>query len=719
MKKHRWCLCSAFITIFLYCIFINLSVSEAGGKNIPPKAKKEKYERIVDNDVVVDYYNWLKSENSPNGKNSDIINYLKAENKYTENYFLSLKDQEEKLIKEMKSRIVEEDETYPKLFDNYYYYRKFVKDGNYFQVYRKKESLDARGEIVLDVNKLADGKAKGYKVDAISPSLNHNLLAYAEDSEGGEKYSISVKDLEKGSEYKNIVHHMKGNIVWHGNNKGFFYTKLDENLRPTAVYYHKLSKQQSEDVLVYNENNASFLINISFTSDKKYLIINTSNNTENEIRILDIWKEDNFTPSLLLSKKEKQKYFIDHKEGDFYLKINDKGRNFRLVKLKKSDFNHIENWVEIVPHSSSSMLLGYSLSKKYLVVNVMEGGNTKIIVYNRDLARNDIAFEEEVYNAHGYFTTYDSNIVRIDFSSFITPQSVLEYDCEQKKLHNRKTQKVSGEYDQTKYKSEKIYITGDDGVKIPVSLFYRKDQFKKDGTNSILLYGYGGYGISSFSKFDTSLFSLVDRGFVYAIAHIRGGSELGYKWHEDAKLLNKKRTFQDYINCAEGLVEKRYASSEKIVGYGISAGGMLIGYVINERPELLKVVVTEVPSVDTLNKMLDKNLMGTPYHYSELGDPSIKKYYEYIKSYAPYENIKKQQYPAIYATAGFSDSRVPYWQPTKWIAKLREYNTSNNPILLYTEMHSGHFGQSGRYDDLQRKAKMYIFIFSNLGINVN
>jgi oligopeptidase B len=719
MKKHKWLLWSTFFIVMSCSTFANSGVSDVGEKNIPPKATKEKYERIINGDVVVDYYHWLKDENWPNVKNTEIINHLKAENKYTENYFLPLKDQEEKLIKEMKSRIIEEEETYPKQFDNYYYYRKFIKGGNFFQVCRKKDSLDAREEIILDVNKLADGKAKGYKVDAISPSLNHNLLAYAEDLEGGEKYSISVRDLKKGIEYKDIVQHMKGNIVWHGNNKGFFYTKLDENLRPIAVYYHELSKQQSEDLLVYKENNPSFLINIGFTSDKKYLIINSSNNTENEIRILDIWKKDNFAPSLLLGKKEKQKYFIDHKEGEFYLKINDKGKNFRLVKLKHNDFNNIENWMEIIRHSNSSMLLGYSLSKKYLVVNVMEGGNTKVTVYNRDLERNDIAFEEEVYNAHGYFTTYDSNLVRIDFSSFITPQSVLEYDCEQKRLHNRKTQKVSGKYNQTKYKSEKVYITGDDGIQIPVSLFYRKDKFKKDGTNPLILYGYGGYGTSSFPKFDLSLFSLVDRGFVYAIAHIRGGSELGYKWHEDAKLLNKKRTFQDYINCAEGLIEKKYASSEKIVGYGISAGGMLMGYVINERPELLKVVVTEVPSVDTLNKMLDKSLMGTPYHYSELGDPSIKEYYDYIKSYTPYENIKKQQYPAIYATAGLLDVRVPYWQPAKWIAKLREYNTSNNPILLYTEMHGGHFGQSGRYDDLQQKAKMYTFIFSNLGINVN
>ena len=323
-------------------------------------------------------------------------------------------------------------------------------------------------------------------------------------------------------------------------------------------------------------------------------------------------------------------------------------------------------------------------------------------------------FDEDAYSAYAYFTTYESDLVRIEYSSFTTPPSVLEYDCKKEKMYNRKTKEVSGGYDKEKYQSEKIYITSDDGVQIPISLFYRKDKFKKDGTNPLLLYGYGAYGISSFANFDTNIFSLIDRGFVYAIAHIRGGSELGYKWYEDAKHLTKKRTFLDYINCAEGLIKMNYASPKKIIGYGISAGGMLIGYVINERPDLLKIAVAEVPSVDTLNKMLDDTLMGTPFHFKELGNPKIKREYDYIKSYSPYNNIRKHNYPAIYATAGLYDSRVTYWQPAKWIAKLREYNKSKEPILLYVDMESGHFGKSGRYGNLKQKAMMYNFILLNL-----
>ena len=398
---------------------------------------------------------------------------------------------------------------------------------------------------------------------------------------------------------------------------------------------------------------------------------------------------------------------------------NDLGKNFRLVKFKNNDFSNKQKWREVISHNDSRFLKDFSLSNKYLVVNVMMNGANKILVFDKYGGCKDVKFDEDAYSAYAYFTTYESDLVRIEYSSFTTPPSVLEYDCKKEKKYNRKTKEVSGGYDKEKYKAEKIYITSDDGVQIPVSLFYRKDKFKRDGTNPLLLYGYGSYGISSFANFDTSIFSLIDRGFIYAIAHIRGGSELGYKWHEDAKLLTKKRTFLDYINCAEGLIKRKYASSKKIVGYGASAGGMLIGYVINERPDLLRVAITEVPFVDTLNKMLDNTLMSTPFHYTELGNPKIKKDYNYIKSYSPYENIKEQNYPAIYATAGLSDQRVTYWEPVKWIAKLREYNKSKEPILLYIEMESGHFGKSGRYDYIKQKARMYNFILLNLNTTID
>jgi oligopeptidase B len=559
----------------------------------------------------------------------------------------------------------------------------------------------------------------GYSIGVIVPSPNHNLLAYSTDIKGEEKYSISVKNLKTGEIDSNVVNDMWGNIIWHGSNKGFFYTKRDNELRATEVYYHELGRRQAEDILIYKESEGSFLIDIEQTSDEKYLIINPSNNIENEIRILDIEKKVIFNTRLLLSRKQGQLYYIDHGNDTFYLKINDLGKNFRLVKFKNNDFSNKQKWREVISHNDSRFLKDFSLSNKYLVVNVMINGANKILVFDKYGGCKDVKFDEDAYSAYAYFTTYESDLVRIEYSSFTTPPSVLEYDCKKEKTYNRKTKEVSGGYDKEKYKSEKIYITSDDGVQIPISLFYRKDRFKKDGTNPLLLYGYGSYGISSFANFDTSIFSLIDRGFIYAIAHIRGGSELGYKWHEDAKLLTKKRTFLDYINCAEGLIKRKYASSKKIVGYGASAGGMLIGYVINERPDLLRVAITDVPFVDTLNKMLDNTLMSTPFHYTELGNPKIKKDYNYIKSYSPYENIKEQNYPAIYATAGLSDQRVTYWEPVKWVAKLREYNKSKEPILLYIEMESGHFGKSGRYDYMKQKARMYNFILLNLNTTID
>lgn len=627
---------------------------------IAPKAKKERYEKMINSETVVDYYHWLRDKSWPKVNDTDVINYLKEENKYSEDYLKSSKDMVEKLINEIKGRVVEDDETYPKKFDNYYYYRKFVQNGNHFLVCRKKNSLSAKAEIILNVNKLAKGNP-GYAVNSIIPSSNHEMLAYATDLKGEERYSISVKNLKNGKVENNMVNDMRGNIIWHGDNKGFFYTKIDSALRKTEVYYHELGKKQLEDILIYKAEDKTSLINLHKTSDNKYLVIDSYSNTENEIRTLSIEKQETLTPKLLLSRKKDQIYQIDHGEGQFYLKINDKGRNFRLVKLKSNEFSNKEEWTEIIPHNDNKLLVGFSLSKNYLLANIRVNGINKIVIFDKNLRSREVKFEEDAYCAYGYFTTYHSKLVRIDYSSFTVPQSVLEYDCEENRTYNRKTKEVSGGYDKEKYQSEKIYITADDGVQVPISLFYRKDKFKKDGTNPLLLYGYGSYGISKLADFDASLLTLVDRGFVYAIAHIRGGSELGYKWYEDAKFLRKKRTFFDYINCAEELLRKKYADPKKLVGYGASAGGMLMGYVINERPELLKIVVTDVPSVDVLNSMLDETLPTTPFHFKELGDPKEKKYYDYIKSYSPYDNIKNQNYPAIYVTAGLSDSRVTYW----------------------------------------------------------
>ena len=466
----------AYIFLALVLSMALFSKGEAKESIEPPKAKKERYEKIIHGDITVDYYHWLKDKSWPKVDNEGITNYLKEENKYTENYFTPYKLQEKDLIKEIKNKVVGDDDTYPKKFKNYYYYRKFIKNSNHFLVCRKKNSLKAKEEIVLDINKLA-GDSVGYSIGVIVPSPNHNLLAYSTDIKGEEKYSISVKNLKTGEIDSNVVNDMWGNIIWHGSNKGFFYTKRDNELRATEVYYHELGRKQTEDILIYKESDDSFLIDIEQTSDEKYLIINPSNNIENEIRILDIEKKVIFNTRLLLSRKQGQLYYIDHGNDTFYLKINDLGKNFRLVKFKNNDFSNKQKWREVISHNDSRFLKDFSLSYKYLVVNVMMNGVNKILVFDKYGGCKDVKFDEDAYSAYAYFTTYESNLVRIEYSSFTTPPSVLEYDCKKEKTYNRKTKEVSGGYDKEKYKSEKIYITSDDGVQIPVSLFYRKDNF--------------------------------------------------------------------------------------------------------------------------------------------------------------------------------------------------------------------------------------------------
>lgn len=717
-KKKNRMLYFIIITLF-FIIFTSCSNSEKL-QMFYPKAPKEIHEKRIHGEVINDYYHWLRDKTWPKIKNKRIINHLELENQYTLKYLAPYKTQENILLKEMKQKIVGEDFNYPVKHDDFYYYRKFVTGGNSFIVCRKKNSLNAKEEIVLDFNQLSMNYP-GLRIGTFYQSPDQRLFAYSVDLKGEERYSISVKDLENNITAINIINNTRGNIIWDRNNKGFFYTRLDNQLRTTEVLYHEIGKKESEDKLIYKENDKSFLVNINKTSDNQYLLINSYNNEENEIRILNIEGKEGIplTNTLILERKKGQIYGVDHGHGVFYIRINDKGKNFRLIKFKNNSFISKENIIEVIAHKDDQYLGDFSLSNEYIVVNLETNATKKIIVIDKEGNKKEVKFDEDTYDAYGHFPTYNSEYVRINYQSFLIPSSVLEYSFKEDKTYNRKTNSISGEYNKNLYKSEKIYIKADDGVQIPVSLFYKKDKFKKDGKNPLLLYGYGSYGISKYPYFDTNIFSLIDRGFIYAIAHIRGGSELGFKWYEDAKFLNKKRTFLDYIICVEGLIKKKYVNPEQVVGYGASAGGMLIGYVINERPDLLKVAVTDVPSVDVLNFMLDENLPTTPFHFSELGNPKEKKYYDYIKLYSPYDNIKEQEYPAIYATSGIYDPRVNYWQPAKWVAKLREYNKSRNPILLYTEMKTGHSGQSGRYNYLKSKAMMYNFILQNLGISVD
>ncbi|WP_195909992.1 S9 family peptidase [Rickettsiales endosymbiont of Trichoplax sp. H2] len=675
----------------------------------------DKINHLVKNhhEEINDYYYWLRDKNWPNVFNKEIINHLKSENTYTNKFFEPLKELESSFYKELKNNIIDYEETYPIKKDNFFYFSKVIKDKNYPVICRKYQSMDANEEIILDQNQLAQNNTT-FAMGTFSVSQNHKLLAYSVDLNGKENYTINIKDLDSNKLSNDNIHNTIGNIIWDNDNKGFFYIKLNKNWKSNSVYYHELNNDQSFDKLVFKENDESFHIKISKSSDNKYLFIYTSSLDENEVWFINLEYATSHKPTLLYKRQHKILYSVEHKNNYFYIKINDKGENFRLIKINVKSFSDISKSIEIIPHNKNSYLTSISLSKNYLLLNKKVNGIDKIIIFDNFGKPKEINFNEKAYSALGYFPTYDSNLARISYSSLITPDTTFEYDYNNKKLITRKIKKVPN-YNKNLYYSERVYAKAPDNTLIPISLVYKKDLFKNNSnTNPLLLYGYGAYGHSIKPSFNEEILPLINKGVIFAIAHVRGGDDLGYNWHQNAKFLNKKITFSDFISCAEHLIKDNYTSSENLIISGESAGGMLIGAVINERPDLFKIAITRVPFVDVLNTMLDSSLPLTSIDYKEWGNPKDIVYYNYIKSYSPYDNVKSQQYPSIFVTSGLNDPRVTYWESAKWVAKLREFNISNNPILLYTEMNSGHNGQSGRYNSLKEVARFYTFIFNEL-----
>ena len=703
--------------IIIQSIFLLLINFSAIGQDImqPPKAPKHEHKITIHSDTRNDEYFWLRDKNWPNVTNKEILGYLEEENKYSEYYFKNLKNLEEKLFHELKARIKEDDQSYPVYDNNYYYYSKTIKDLNYPLHCRKKDSLSSKEEIFFDANILAK-KYPAFSMSAFSLNKEHNLLAYSTDLIGEERYTIVVKDLSTNKLAKDKIKNTKGSIVWHQSENGFFYTQIEKNWRSKKVYYHKLGTSQKEDKLIYQEEDETYQVGISKSSDKKYLFISTGNSSEDEIWFLDITKPG-FDIKLILKRQKDLLYSVDHKNSELYIHANDKGKNFRLVKVSMDKFEDQSKWQEIIAHDDYIYLTGFDLAKDYMAITRRIDGLDEVTVYDNHGNYKKVDIGEALYDLAGFFPTYESTLLRVSFSSLTTPASLLEYDFKENKTYLRKTQEIPSGYNKDLYAQERIFVTAKDGKKIPISLVYKKSLFKKDGTNPIMLYGYGSYGISIDPSFRTSIISLLDRGFVYAIAHIRGGDDLGFKWYEEAKFLNKKLTFTDFISASEHLLQNKYGTKDKFFIMGGSAGGMLVGVAINERPDLYKGAVALVPFVDVLNTMLDSSLPLTPGEFQEWGNPQEKEYYDYIKSYSPYDNIKTQDYPALFVRIGLTDPRVTYWEPAKFIAKLRERNTSENPIVFEIEMDTGHKGKSGRYDALQEVAKIYTFVLSVLKIS--
>ncbi|XVN43326.1 MAG: S9 family peptidase [Candidatus Rickettsia vulgarisii] len=681
---------------------------------IAPRADKIEHSIIVNNQKLTDEYAWLRDPEWPSVKNQKIIEYLQAENKYTEQFFTPLQKRKDEIFEELKGRIKLADQsTYVKK-DEYYYYNRMEEDKDYPIYCRKFRSTEAPEEIILDVNLLAKGQ-KFTSVGSVAISPDHTLLAYSVDFVGDERYTIKVFNLKTQEYLPDEIDNIDGNIVWHENLQGFFYTPLNEQWRPDKLMFHSLGDVNSNDKLILQIFDPLYRLHVSKSSSKKYIFVNMSGHSTNETYVIKM-DDASFQMKLIRPLKDEIFYDVEHNGANFYIKTNENAKNFRIVIVDENNFQNDQWNNDYIPEDSSKYLSAFDITENYLILNYRDMGLPLIKVKNlQDKLEKIINFPDASFTAIAQSTNFQEDDIRINYSSLSRPNTTYSYDFTDDKLLILKIQEIPSGFNPEEYKVERIFADNE-GVKIPVTLLYKKSLFKGDGSNPVYLYGYGSYGHAIPVAFRNTAISLVNRGFVYAIAHIRGGDDLGHDWYEDAKFLNKKRTFDDFIASAEILIKERYTSKNSIVICGGSAGGLLIGAVLNKRPELFKVAVAHVPFVDVLNTMLDETLPLTPGEFKEWGNPKDPEYFDYIKSYSPYDNIKSQTYPSLFVTAGLSDPRLGYWEAAKWVARLRDRKIDDNVLLLKTNMDSGHGGASGRFDYLKEAADDIIFIINIFGI---
>ena len=652
----------------------------------------------VHGDTRIDNYFWLRDRKDP-----DTIPYLEAENAYTKEKLKHTEALQSALYAEMLGRIQQTDLSVPVKRDEYFYYTR-TEEGKQYAIHCRKKGPGLE-EILLDCNLLAEGH-KYFRLGAFIASPNHRLLAYSVDFEGDEKYIVRVKNLDTGELLADEIPNTSYTVEWAADNATFFYTTLDEALRPYKVLRHTLGV--TGDPLIYHEPDERFTLDLSSTRSRAYIFININSSLTSEVRFL---RRDQPAGEfrVLLPRVFETEYDATHHGDSIFIRTNDGAKGFRVIEAPVSDPVK-SNWKDVIPGREGVTVESVTAFQDYLVTEERHRGLTQICIREfRSGAQHSIEFPEPVYTAElGANAEFNTKLLRFHYTSLVTPASVYDYNMETRERELKKQQAVLGGYDPQQYQSERIYAG-----EVPISLVYRKD-FVRDGRAPMLLYGYGSYGISIDPSFSSDRLSLLNRGFVYAIAHIRGGMDLGKPWHEAGRLLKKKNTFADFIACAEKLIAEKYTSPGRLAIMGRSAGGLLMGAVVNLRPDLFAAVVAGVPFVDSLNTALDASLPLTVGEYEEFGDPSKREFYDYMKSYAPYENVTRQAYPAMFVTAGLNDPRVSYWEPTKWVAKLRALKTNNRPLLLKTNLGSGHFGASGRYEYLKETAIEYAFLLDVL-----
>lgn len=678
----------------------------------PPVAKiiPEKLEKF--DDVRIDNYFWLNDRENP-----EVIDYLNQENEYYHKMTAHTKDFQAALFEEMKARIKEDDESVPYLYNGYYYITRYETGKNYPIYSRKKESLAAKEEIMFDCNVLAEGQSY-FKLGGLSISPDNKLAIFSVDVVGRRIYTIQVKNLETGEILKDTIEKVTGSAVWANDNYTIFYSSQDEvTLRSDKIFKHKLGTKQAEDVLVYFEKDDTFNVEISKSKSRKYLAIESSSTLTTEYQILNA---DNPDGKFEIFQKRIRgvEYSINHYKDSFYILTNkDKADNFKLMKTLETSTSK-ENWTEVIAHREDVLLEDIEIFANYLVVDERSNGLNKIriIPWNGE-GEYYLPFESETYTAYTSTNVdFETEILRYSYQSMTTPSSVIDFNMRTKEKDVKKEQQVlGGKFDKNNYTEERVWATAKDGTKIPISMVYRKE-LKKDGSNPLLQYAYGSYGYSMDASFSSTRLSLLDRGFIFAIAHIRGGEDLGRQWYDDGKLLKKKNTFTDFIDCSHFLIEQKYTSPQHLYAEGGSAGGLLMGVVVNTAPELYHGVIAQVPFVDVVTTMLDDTIPLTTGEYDEWGNPNKKKYYEYMKSYSPYDNIEPKAYPNMYVSTGLHDSQVQYWEPAKWVAKLRVLKTDTNFLFLDTNMDAGHGGASGRFEALKELAKEFSFLLDLEGI---
>ena len=674
----------------------------------PPAAAQRPQVLEAHGDRRVDPYYWLREKQNP-----EVIAYLKAENAYTEGVMAGAAGLQTKLYDEIVGRVQETDFSAPVFEKGWWNYTRTVEGLDYEIYARRRGSMEAREEVILDANELAKGHDY-FELGYVERSPDENLVAYAADVNGSELHELRFRDLITGADLDDVVSGVYYGAAWSADSRTFFYVRPDAAVRPYQVWRHRLGTPPEQDVLVLQEDDEHFEVNVELSKSEKFIFISSSSQVTSECRFLRS-DEPEVEPVLIEPRRANIEYSLDHQEDRFLILTNDGATNFRLMAAPTASPGRA-SWSDLVPERSSVRLNFMDVHKEHVVLGQRSDGLQRLEVLDSTSGVHVVQQPEAAYTAFpGSSPNYESSVMRFFYTSLTAPWSAVDYDMETRERTIVKEQPVRGGYDRDDYVTERLWAPAPDGVRVPISLVYRRDLHRNG--SPLLLYGYGAYELSNDPVFDAARLSLLDRGFVFAIAHVRGGGELGRQWYEDGKLLHKRNTFDDFIACAEHLVGEGYTTPEQLVIRGRSAGGLLIGAVVNQRPDLFACAVAQVPFVDALTTMLDDKLPLTVNEYDEWGNPKEESYYRYIKSYSPYDNLHEAAYPAVLATGGLNDPRVSYWEPAKWVARLRTLDTGTRPVLLKTQMGAGHMGPSGRYESWREEALVMAFVIGQLGLD--